>query len=101
MNCELISWRTGLIGRANRGRTYLPAMLETAQSGGTLTAGAIATVQNFANNAMTLHDVITGLITQFQMVIWHTTLADSPDVTSGLVRNLMATQRRRRVGVGS
>lgn len=100
MDCALISWRTGLIGRANRGRTYLTAPFESFQDAGTLTTGALDQYQTLADSMILIHDGITGLIPHFQLVIFHTNAADSPEVAQGLVRNLIATQRRRRVGVG-
>lgn len=101
MDCALISWRTGLIGRANRGRTYMPSPLETWQSAGTIAPGNVDNYQAAADEMITLNDAATGLIPQYQMVIFHTDATDSPEVTFGIVRNIIATQRRRRVGVGS
>lgn len=101
MSCPLISWRTGLIGRANRGRSYLPSCLETDQASGALNEGAIGDYTDLVPVLMTLYDDITGLVPWFRMVIWHTSDTDSPLVTGGLVRNLIATQKRRRAGSGS
>lgn len=101
MDCALISWRTGLIGRANRGRTYFPSPFESFQAGGALTVGAVGQYQDLADVMITLNDATTGLLPRWQKVIWHTSVADSPEVVTGLVRNLIATQRRRRAGVGS
>lgn len=96
MDCALISWRTGLIGRANRGRSYLPAPFESFQSQGALTAPAIAVYDALADKMRVLFDPLTGLITFAQLCMWHTSAADSPNVTTKIVRNLIATQRRRR-----
>lgn len=101
MDCALLSWRTGLIGRANRGRTYLPAPFESFQDQGALTEPAIAVYQALGDLMITLNDSVTGLIPTFQMVIFHTNDGDSPEVEQVLMRNLIATQRRRRAGHGS
>lgn len=96
MDAPLVSWRTGLIGRANRGRTYLPGAFESFQANGVLTLAAIAFYQGIADSIKTLYDPVTGLVPEFAKVIFHTNDTDSPVVTTALVRNQVATQRRRR-----
>lgn len=94
----LISWRTGLIGRANRGRSYIPGLTEGAQSGGVIEALTLNNL-NVLGNAILV--TWTGLFAG-QLVIRHnTTLPSWTTVTAFILRNIMATQRRRRPGVGT
>jgi hypothetical protein len=96
MDCPLVSWRTGLIGRANRGRTYFPSILESLQANGVISAAGLTFYQTVADDHITLKDALTGLQSDWSKVIFHTDASDSPVVTTGLVRNQLATQRRRR-----
>jgi hypothetical protein len=102
----LISWRTGLIGRRNRGRTYLPAPVENDQVAGELSVTYLEGMQNVADSMIALSN---GLVTAWQLVIYG---APNPDVdpplaenivpvTSAVMRRDLATQRRRRIGTGS
>jgi hypothetical protein len=97
---------TGLGGKRNRGRTYFPWMLATADitESGQIIAPTIATVQN------ELDDVLTAsTAAQLQMVIANKILAPSPighdpyvesidagpNVTQWTCESFVATQRRR------
>lgn len=104
--CPLVSWRTGFIGRRFRGRTYFPAPVEADQEAGQLTPGYQANLQTVAD-AMIQLTLLTVVI--FQLVIFG---AANPDVDppldeiitpvlTAVVRQDLATQRRRRVGTGS
>lgn len=98
---SLVSWRTGFVGRRNRGRTYLPAPVETVQSAGTLSAGMLTAMADFAVAAIALQDPANLGTAWFHLVIYHHDLGTSTDVNSYLVRSELATQRRRRLGSGS
>lgn len=95
----LISWRTALIGRANRGRTFLPPTGESQASSGVLIAGFQAGMNIFIANmlAMNVSDVS---FARWELVIWGGTPPTAKPVTAGIVRQLVATQRRRVPGVG-
>lgn len=100
MDCVLVAWLTGLIGRRYRGRTYFPAPTEGEQGAGTLTATPIANYNAFASDIL-LVPAQDASAAEFQLVVWHDDLGTSTDVVNGVTRNLLATQRRRRSGVGS
>lgn len=102
----LVSWRTGLAGRRNRGRTYLPAPPENVQDAGALTSGFVSSITTWANTTLllTIEDVET-----WQHVVYGAPCPSCTpprsenivNITSFLVRNDLRTQRRRVVGVGS
>jgi hypothetical protein len=96
----LISWRTALIGRANRGRTYLPPTGESQASSGVLSSGFLTGMGLFVD-AMLAMDDPNVLYAGWELVIWGGTPPSAKPVTAGLPRNLVATQRRRVPGVGS
>lgn len=98
MNAPLISWRTGLVGRKNRGRMYLPAPNEVSQASGALTSGYVTNAQIVADNMITLLDVVDPV---WQAVIWHSVDGTSTPITTAIIRLDIATQRRRRVGTGA
>lgn len=90
-NAYLVRKRTALGGRANRGRLYLPGVDE-----------------NNVNEAGQVGDTASGLIQdaiddweaaletiEMPMVILHTGSGDPTPVTSLIVDNTLATQRRR------
>lgn len=90
----LISWRTGLIGRSYRGRTYLPPTGESAVgSAGALTAGQLAAIGAFAEAALVLESTVT--FAGFQLVIYSPTVPARTPVSSYSVRGGIAIQRKR------
>lgn len=97
-NAPLVSWRTGLVGRANRGRIYLPAPVEDTQTQGQLSTAYKAAAQNVADSMIEVGDLVS---TFWQLVIFHQTSLTGTPVVSAIIRNDIATQRRRRVGTGS
>jgi hypothetical protein len=95
-NCAVLVRKTsGLTGRANRGRMYLPGMLSEADvsEDGTIGAGVTSAIQT----AMTaFYNALLGGAAAIQMVIFHTLPGPSPTLVTGLiVENMIATQRRR------
>lgn len=92
-NCAyLASKRTGLVGRANQGRMYIPGCTEAeVGNDGIVTPAFIATMQT------DLSDFIADLITDGNpMVILHSTVGPSPtDVNALSMNQKIATQRRR------
>lgn len=95
----LISWRTALIGRANRGRTYLPPTGESQASSGVLIAGFLAGMDAFIQDML---DMNTTTIEHaaWELGIYGGVTPTFKPVVSGLSRTLIATQRRRVPGVG-
>jgi len=96
----LISWRTGMIGRNQRGRIYLPAPVESLNDAGQVAVSLQDAYADFATAMLTQPDV-TGLIDAFNLCILHRETLTSDDVTSFVIRNDFKTQRRRVVGVGA
>lgn len=88
----LFQKRSGLAGRTNRGRMYVPAASEAEiDSGGTLSSALITNAQGGANNF--LADLAASSI---PMVILHTNPAETPTAVSALTLSpKVATQRRR------
>jgi hypothetical protein len=103
----LISWQTARAGRSYRGRTYLGPVPGTFAAGSTLiTAGTnaynafIAAMMGAYGPAGSDADFELAIISRVQAGTELTTPIATP-VVSGVVRNVLATQRRRRLGVGS
>ena len=88
----LVQKISGLAGRANRGRFYIPSPREaTIDDGGFLDAGTLGTYQSQADSF--LNDLSVAAI---PMRILHTDPALAPTVVSSLqVEAKVATQRRR------
>lgn len=100
MDAAIVSWRTGYAGRSYRGRSYLPAFCEGAQTQGYLVAGTVTALTGYLDTFLALYGV-GGTDTNWQLGIWSDKLAVFTPVTSYLLRSTMGTQRRRRPGVGS
>jgi len=98
--CPIITWRTGQAGRSFRGRTYLPATSELVLSNGFFAPSFVTVMNDFGSAAMHLPSA-TPNYGEWQMVIWSRTLSVGTPVTSFTSRNIPATQRSRRIGVGS
>jgi hypothetical protein len=103
----LISWRTDNAGRSYRGRSYFPSppALESL-GGGTLSSTHLAAMTAFRTAMSTVFGV--GGTSSFTFAVISTVSAGAPrpapiatPITSGLNRTITATQRRRRIGVGS
>lgn len=103
----VITWTTGLVGRRFRGRNYLWYTVEGDQDQGTYTADYQNAVQTFADSALILEGAPD--YASFDLCVYS---QPNPDlvppwggaitpVTSYIVRNLVNSQRRRKVGVGS
>jgi len=100
MDCVLVSWRTGLFGRRYHGRSYFPAPTEAEQDAGVL-VGDTLDGWELVCTPMIQFPAIDGSSALFQLVIWHGPLLTPTNVNALIVRNQIATQRRRRAGVGS
>jgi hypothetical protein len=100
-NAYLISWRTPLAGRSFRGRSFLPGVVESAQNGGTLTAGVVTGLQSIVTQMLAVFGP-TGTDPNWQFVIISRVNGGirrvppiGTGVTSGLVSTEVQTQRRR------
>lgn len=91
-NAALVSLTSGLAGRSNRGRIYLPFVLPENQldGGGVIDPAQVAILQTMVDQLRT--DIALAL---GEMVILHSNSSDPTPVTGALVSNVSATQRRR------
>lgn len=89
-SATLVKLQTGKRGRSKRGRIFLPAVAEGAQSNGVLNGAKVASMQTgwdaFAGNM-----VVDG----FHLVVESYKLASHENVTALLVELETGTQRRR------
>lgn len=88
----LVSLSSGLVGRSNRGRIYMPGVVGEAEvsATGTIEASALTSLQGVINYlGAALGDVSASL------VILHSATSDPTLVTSAQVQSVVATQRRR------
>lgn len=104
--CPLVKWSTGLSGRRNRGRSYYPAPPESVQDAGIMGGTYKTAVQNVSDLHLTLGATVD--ITWQKVVYGYPNPDTDPPldenivvITSAVVRNILATQRRRKMGVGS
>jgi hypothetical protein len=92
--CLVLTWRTDLGGRANRGRTYLPGMPKTSvidNQARWSTAGP-PTLQDRANT--TFANLTNGAITNLEVL--HRKTQDATHITSVTAQTgYLGTQRRR------
>lgn len=86
----LVSLRTGLRGRANRGRIYRPFITETSNSNGVLGSGGVAAAQTAWNTWLTAMNAAG-----FIPVVASYVHVYRQDITSVLVEATLGTQRRR------
>lgn len=97
----IVSWRSGLAGRSRRGRTYLPPADELEISSGLWIDDYITRESSFVNTMINLMNVSTITHAAWELVIWSTVLALATPVTGVVLPRTPATQRKRRLGVGS
>lgn len=97
MNAGIITWRTALIGRRNRGRSYLPVGSENLQNAGSWLPAYIANMDAFAVANMQLLELG---VPQWQLVIHSEVGGTDTPVIDHVSRPLIGTQRRRKQGVG-
>jgi len=95
----VITWRTGLIGRSYRGRSYIGPMVETVSNGGYISSPQLAVMDTFADAAKTIIEALpgTGVL---QLGVYSRKLSQFTAVTAHESQQIMGTQRRRRPGVG-
>lgn len=89
-NCSLLmSKRSGLAGRENRGRMFMPPFLLEESSVNQAGEFTVGNLQDSAN------DFLVQLALGIPMVILHTGVETPTPVTTLVVRGRLATQRRR------
>ena len=103
----LISWRTAQAGRSYRGRTYTPTPGGTLTSANAVATAGITAITAFRDAYLTRFGP-SGVSTYFQAAVIsrylngaERTVPVGTLITTGIVRSFLATQRRRRLGVGS
>lgn len=93
----LVLWRTTV--KRTVGKTYLPPFTEGQQANGSLTAGALAAVDQFGT---TLRDPFTGAnMYQVAFAIYKRSAGTTHVPTGHTASPILAYQRRRRPGTGS
>lgn len=96
-NCAVVSWKTGLASRHGRGRTYVPglAVIDT-------TDGQVgATLRNNLDLWQATARYIIAGPHEYSLVIYQRAHNLWNTVTSGIVRSIVYSQRRRTLGVGA
>jgi hypothetical protein len=89
----VVSWKTGIPGRANRGRTYLGPFADLQQdTASTWNSAKVSTVQTAAAALLTN---LAGLAAPVSLVVFHRAAGTATAVTSATARAAMASQRRR------
>jgi len=105
----ILSLRTGLGGKSNRGRLYIAGVSEGDTSAGQLDVAAFAGLQAIANQLLSLFGP-TGGSTFFRYVIWSRKLGAPGGlllptgirpILQILPRDILGTQRHRLIGVGT
>lgn len=100
-NAAVISWRTGLIGRRYRGRTFVWPTGENQQNEGQWSNAYVTALTDFGNAALTIDN---GAYTYQRCV--YSSESETPGVVSTIITSVVVDQfvrgqRRRQVGVGS
>jgi len=94
---SVLSWRTMRIGRSARGRTYVFGMAESTQNAGIITNPQLSILSNLASAIRVAWPATVG----GKLVLKHRTTSGYEDIVSYIVRDVVYTQRRRTLGVGS
>jgi len=94
----VISWRTGLAGRAFRGRTYLPGIGESSQVNSTVNSSYITAATALANGIAAFTN--GGGIVGVNMVVASFVKQLLNLVLSAVIDNAIDSQRKRLIGRG-
>jgi len=93
----LISWRTAQVGRAYRGRSYIPCVPEGHQELGTLDSTITSLYATLAASlSATWPNALGG-----DLVVFHKATGTGTAILSYIVRDIVYTQRRRTLGQGT
>jgi len=96
----LINLRTAKFGRSFRGKTYLPALAESAVSNGSITPTEVGLIDAYMLSAGTIVSA-SPVVASFTLGVWSRELLEMNLVTGHFVSQFAATQRRRKPGVGA
>jgi len=94
----VVTWNTGFIGRANRGRNYIWPTSEANQSQGYFGQGYLTGVGAYADAVRLMGDGIA--TASWQQVVWSSVNNSAKDVISATPKALVNNQIRRKAGVG-
>lgn len=94
----VVTFTTGRIGRAYRGRNYLFPAGEGDQASGVFSAGYLSVVGEYADVIQYVGDGVA--TAEYQQVV-HSSVAGDTPVTGKVVRTTVYHQRRRTQGVGA
>lgn len=94
----VVSWRTGLIGRRRRGRSYVWAASETMQLAGRWTAPYITTLTTFANTFIT---PFTTAFETYRLGVYSYVGVHFSTAVAYKIDPIVRSQRRRVEGVGA
>lgn len=98
----VITRKSGLAGRRNRGRVYIPAVPEAWHQEGEISDAGMLILQGFANDMVTAIDVPgIGVAAALEPRIWSRTNQTSQPVTTCTAKKILRSQRRREIGVGA
>jgi hypothetical protein len=103
----LVSWKTALAGRSYRGRTYIPAQMSNDWGGiGDIQSSFRVKIQTFVTTMLTVFGPSGISDFQFSIISRYHDKAERPTpvatpVTAGIIRDVIATQRKRRKGIGA
>lgn len=93
----VISWRTAYVGRRNRGRMFVPGVTEGSVSGGLVTAGHKVLLGNLATALRITWPNNCGAV----LVLRHKVDGTTTAILDHIIRDVVYTQRRRTLGVGT
>lgn len=96
----LVNWRTAKFGRSFMGKTYIPAVAESAVSSGSIVGGQVTLINTWAA-VMELLAGTDPVTASFEHGIYSELLSEFNPRTSFFVSQFAATQRRRKPGVGA
>jgi hypothetical protein len=96
----VLTKRSPIAGKANRGRVYLSGAAQADTSGGKVIAGAYATAAQLLADKLATVLTTVGPPRTFAPCIYHRLTFDYTIITSCLVRPVLRAQRRRQAGVG-
>lgn len=96
----VVTLKTGYAGRSYRGRNYLPGQGEAYFTNGTFASNIVNSIQGAYNTLISTYGA-GGSDSNYQLGIWSDKLSVFTPVTQAIVRSNPATQRRRRMAVGT
>lgn len=95
----VVSLRTGFAGRSKRGRNYMMPPTENHIDDDVIDTVLFNAITNYFTEALNLNE--SEAEPEFKLTVWSTKNELSQPVTSFIVRTVLGTQRRRKLGRGS